>query len=59
MDYYKVEDVMRITGCGKSYGYQLLNDLIKLFKKEYPEAITLEARIPKWYFEEKFKNRKE
>lgn len=59
MDYYRVADIMKITGVGKSYGYELLKRLIAEFKEEYPDAITLEARIPKWYFEKKFKNKEE
>lgn len=57
MDYYTVSDIMKITGFKKSYSYKLLQDLIKKFKEEYPDSIVLEARVPKWYFEKKLKNR--
>ena len=59
MDYYTVSDIMRITGFKKSFCYKLLEDLIASFKKEYPDSICLEARIPIWYFEKKLKNREE
>lgn len=59
MDYYTVNDIMQITGFKKSYSYKLLQELIALFKEEYPDSICLEARIPRWYFEKKLKNREE
>jgi hypothetical protein len=57
MDYYTVADIMQITGFKRSYSYKLLSSLIEKFKEEYPDSIVLEARIPKWYFEKKMKNR--
>lgn len=59
MDFYRVKDVMEILGCSQSYAYQVLAELREIFKKEYPDALTMEGRIPKWFFEKKFKNKGE
>ena len=59
MDFYRVKDVMEILGCSQSYVYQVLAELREIFKKEYPDALTMEGRIPKWFFEKKFKNKGE
>lgn len=59
MDYYSAKDIQRITGCKQTYSYDLIKKLKKKFKQEYPDVITIQGKIPKWYFEEKMKNKKE
>lgn len=59
MDYYRVKDVMEILDVSRSYAYKILTQLREMFAKEYPDAMTVEGRIPKWFFEKKFKNREE
>lgn len=59
MDYYRVKDVMEILDVSRSYAYKILTQLKEMFVKEYPDAMTVEGRIPKWFFEKKFKNREE
>ena len=55
-DYYTCEDIQKIIGVGKSLGYEIIRKLKQAFEKEYPEAITIQGKIPKWYFEKKMKN---
>lgn len=57
-DYYSVKDVMAITNSCRSWSYQVISSLLKKFKTEYPNAITHQGRIPKWYFEENMVNKK-
>jgi predicted DNA-binding transcriptional regulator AlpA len=57
MDYYNVKDIMELTGCGKSYSYEIITKLKKQFEEEYPDAISITGKIPKWYFEKKMKNK--
>ncbi len=57
-DYYSVKDVMAITNSGKSWSYEVISKLLNKFRTEYPNAITREGRIPKWYFEENLMNKK-
>ena len=52
-DYYSCEDVIKIIGVGKSLAYDIIKRLRKKMEKEYPEIITVQGRIPKWYFEKK------
>lgn len=59
MDYYRAKDVMEILDVSRSYAYKILTQLREMFVKEYPDAMTVEGRIPKWFFEKKFKNREE
>ncbi len=58
MDYYNAEDVMKVTGAGKSLSYEIIRKLRNSFEKEFPDAITIQGKIPKWYFEETMKNKK-
>ena len=53
MDYYDSKDIVKITGLCKSSSYKLIDKLNEKLKKEYPGTITINARIPKWYFEKK------
>ena len=58
-DYYTCKDIQEITGAGKSLAYEIIRKLLKAFEKEYPEAITIQGKIPKWYFEKKMHNKEE
>lgn len=57
-DYYNVKDVQQITCASLSLSYEIIRKLKDMFEKEYPEAITIQGKIPKWYFEEKMMNKK-
>lgn len=57
-DYYNAKDVQQITGASQSLSYEVIRKLKDKFEKEYPEAITIQGKIPKWYFEEKMMNKK-
>lgn len=50
--YYNCKDVIDITGCSQSLAYSIIRKLRESFKEKYPEAITIQGKIPKWYFEE-------
>lgn len=58
VDYYGAINIQEITGCKKSYAYDLIRKLQNSFKEDYPDGITIQGRIPIWYFEEKMLNRK-
>lgn len=53
MKFYTVKDVIEITGLGKSASYSLIKKLNKKLEREYPGTIVINAKIPKWYFNEK------
>lgn len=57
-DYYTAKDIKSITGGSMSLAYEIIRKLREMFEKEYPEAITIQTKIPKWYFEEKMMNKK-
>lgn len=57
-DYYTVKDIKKITGASQSFCYTVIRKLRESFANEYPEAITIQGRIPKWYFEEKMMNKR-
>lgn len=52
MKYYTVEDVMEITGAGENKSYEIIRELRKSFEKKYPEAVSIQGKILKWYFDE-------
>jgi len=54
-EYYNAKDIQKITECSQSMAYDIIRKLRQLFSKEYPEAITIQGKIPIWYFEEKMK----
>lgn len=56
-DYYNCEDIQRITGAKKSLCYEIIRKLKRMFEKEYPDAITIQGKIPVWYFEKKMHNK--
>ncbi len=57
-DYYNANDVQAITECSKSMAYEIIRRLRKSFQKKYPDAITIQGKIPRWYFEESMMNKK-
>ena len=57
-DYYTVKDIQKITGASQSLSYEIIRKLKDKFEKAYPEAITIQGKIPKWFFEEKKMNKK-
>lgn len=58
-DYYTFEEVIKIMGVGKSTAYEVIKKLRKKFEKEYPDSITVQGKIPKWYFEKKMHNKED
>ncbi len=52
MKYYTVEDVMKITGAGANKSYEIIRKLRKSFEKKYPDAVSIQGKILKWYFDE-------
>lgn len=52
MKYYSVEDVMEITGTGPNKSYEIIRKLRKSFEKKYPDAVSIQGKILKWYFDE-------
>ena len=57
-EFYNAKDIQKITECSQSKSYEIIRILRNRFEKEYPEAITIEGKIPIWYFEEKVLCRK-
>lgn len=57
MDYYTYKEIMEITGCGRSYAYKLISELLKMFKEEYPDAVTIGSKVPVWFAEKKLRNK--
>lgn len=55
--YYDVKDVQEIVGVGQSMAYTIIRRLKESFKKEYPDAIQIQGRIPIWYFERIMKSK--
>lgn len=52
MDYYNVQDVMEITGVGQNKSYEIIRELNKTFKSKFPNSVSIQGKIPKWYFDE-------
>lgn len=57
-DYYTVRDIQTITGSSQSLSYEIIRKLRAMFEKEYPDTITIQGKIPIWFFEEKMMNKK-
>ncbi len=57
-DYYTAKDIQTITGVKQTLSYDILNKLQKKFSKEYPDAIIIQGKIPKWFFEKIMHNKK-
>lgn len=52
-EFYNANDVQKITECSKSMAYEIIRRLKKDFEREYPEALTIQGKIPIWYFEKR------
>ena len=52
MRYYNIQDIIEITGYKKSKAYEIIRKLKKTFEKKYPDSVSMQGRIPKWYFDE-------
>lgn len=52
MKYLNVEDVKEITGASKSKSYKIIRELRAQYQKRFPDSISIQGLIPKWYFEE-------
>lgn len=52
MKYYNVNDVMEITGAKQNKAYEIIRELQKSFKKKYPDAVFMQGKILKTYFDE-------
>ena len=52
-EYYGVKDVQQITECSKSHAYEIIRRLKNDFEREFPDAITIQGKIPIWYFEKR------
>ena len=52
MKYYTVEDVMGITGAGQTKSYEIIRELNKKFKKMYPNAVYIQGKVLKTFFDE-------
>ncbi len=53
--YYNAKDIQQIVGISQGKAYDIVRKLKATFEKEYPNVITIQGRIPIWYFEEKMK----
>lgn len=53
MKYYNCKDIIDLTGLGKTATYELIKKLNEKLKREYPGTVTLDGKVPKWYFDEK------
>lgn len=52
MKYYNVTDVMEITGTKQNKAYDIIRNLQKEFKKKYPNAVFIQGKILKTFFDE-------
>lgn len=52
-EFYNVKDVQKITECSRALAYEIIRKLRADFEREYPEAITIQGKIPIWYFEDR------
>lgn len=57
--YYNVQDIIDITGLKQSKCYEIIRELNKSYKKNYPNAVIAQGIIPKFYFEEAMGIKKE
>lgn len=56
-DYYNAKDIEKIIECSKSMAYEILRKLRERFEEEYPDSITIQGKIPIWYFEKIMMNK--
>ena len=59
MQYYLVEDVMRMTGSKQNKAYEIIRELNKTFKKKYPDSIPIQGQVMKWFYDEAMGIKKE
>lgn len=52
-EFYNAKDVQEITGCSEALAYKIIKQMREDFEREYPEAITIQGKIPIWYFEDR------
>lgn len=52
-EFYNAKDIQKITECSQAKAYDIIRLLRDRFEREYPEAITIQGKIPIWYFNEK------
>lgn len=52
MKYYTVEDVMNITGTSQNKSYEIIRELNNKFKKMYPNAVDIQGKVLKTFFDE-------
>lgn len=52
-EFYNAKDIQKITECSQTKAYDIIRILRNRFEKEFPESITIQGKIPIWYFEEK------
>lgn len=50
--YYTVKDVKEITGASQNKSYEIIRELQKSFYKKHPDAVFIQGRILKSYFDE-------
>ena len=58
MDYYTAKDIQQIVGVGKSSAYEIISKLQESFKKQFPDTIKIQGKIPIWYFEDIMMNKR-
>ena len=51
-EYYNAKDIQTVIGCAQSKAYMIIRELQKKYQKKFPEAITIQGKIPIWYFNE-------
>lgn len=56
---YTIEDVMKLTGYKRTKSADIIVKLKEQIIIDYPGTMTVGARIPKWYFNEKILGIKE
>ncbi len=52
MEYYDVNDVMKMTGMKQQKSYDIIRELNKKYKKKFPDAEIIQGRVLKWFFDE-------
>lgn len=55
--YYNAKDIETIVGCSKSKAYEIIKRLREKFENDYPDAISIQGKIPIWYFEKIMMNK--
>ena len=52
MKYYNANDIVEITGVGKNKAYEIIRELQKQFKKQFPNSVSIQGKIATWYIDE-------